>query len=403
MRLCMDLRVKCLLILIAGVLCGGVYLLAGTTAQQEDTVSPHLDAAGDPATVDRNIFFSPYSISTAFTITAEGARGKTLDELRNVFHLPADPTIRRDGNLQIYASLNAPGANYTLSTANALYAEKTYRFLPEYTSVAQKYYHANTTNMYFISQPEESRQFINRQVELQTRDRIHDLLPAGSIRPYTRLVITNAIYFSGTWSTAFDKRITSDRTFRTPNGSTLNVPMMWKEVEFPYTETGEYQVIALPYNKTGGRPLSMLVLLPRENTLAGFEADLSYEAITSIRKNLTTQKVLVSLPRFTLDTSYDLKAILPGMGMPTAFTEGADLLGMDGTGGLYISGAFHKAFVVVNESGTEAAAATAVVMDRGGVGAPSFRADHPFVFLILDDESGTILFLGRMAAPSQAS
>jgi len=429
----MDLRVKCLLILIAGVLCvGGVYLLAGTPAQQEDAVSPlapHPDAAGDIAAeqavvaannrfaidlyhtlagdithANQNIFFSPSSISTAFTITAEGARGRTLDEIQNVFHLPADPGVWRNGNSRIYATLNAPGANYTLSTANALYAEKTYRFLPEYTSVAQKYYHANTTNMDFIGHPEESRQFINRQVELQTRDRIHDLLPEHSISQDTRLVITNAIYFSGSWSTAFEKRMTSDGAFRTPNGSTLNVPMMQRQAEFPYTETGEYQAIALPYNKTGGRPLSMLVLLPRENALAGFEADLSSEAITSIRKNLTSQKVLVSLPSFTLDTSYDLKVILPGMGMPTAFNEDADFSGMDGSGGSYIAKAIHKAFVEVDESGTEAAAATAVVMMVwGGNWCPSFRADHPFVFLILDDESSNILFLGRMAAPSQAS
>ncbi|WML68027.1 MAG: hypothetical protein METHP_01599 [Methanoregula sp. SKADARSKE-2] len=257
---------------------GGVYLLAGTPAQQEHAVSPlapHPDAAcdiaaeqavvaannrfaldfyhtlaGDTVTADRNIFFSPNSISAVFALTAEGARGRTLDELQNVFHLPAVPTIRRNDNSRIYASLNAPGANYSLSTANVLYAEKTYRFLPEYISAAQKYYHANTTNMDFISQPEESRQFINRQVELQTRDRIHGLLPARSISQATRLVITNAIYFSGTWSTAFEKRMTSDGAFRTPNGSILNVPMMQREVEFPYTETIEYQAIALPYNKT---------------------------------------------------------------------------------------------------------------------------------------------------------
>ncbi len=441
----MDLREKYLLILVAGILCVGVLLLAvpalappvgtagGIIAEPAVTAVPTLappadtygnlsdeqavvaannrfavdfyhTLANDTAQVDQNIFFSPSSISTAFTITAEGARGRTLDEIQNVFHLPADPWVRRNGNSRVYAALKAPGADYIMSTANALYAEKTYRFLPEYLSVARKYYHANATNMDFIGHPEESRQFINRQVELQTRDRIHDLLSEHSIGSDTRLVITNAIYFKGMWDTAFDKARTSDRVFRTPNGSTLTVPMMHREAEFPYTETGEYQAVALPYNATEGRPLSMFVLLPRENNPTGFEASLSPESIATIRKNLTTRKVLVSLPRFTMDSSYNLEDILPGMGMPTAFCEGADFSGMDSSGGLYIGKAFHKAFVEVNENGTEAAAATAVVMDWFGADmSPAFYADHPFVFMILDNESGNILFMGRVTAPSQAS
>ncbi len=423
----MDLREKYLLILVAGILCVGVFLLAvpalappaGTPGNLSDeqavvaannrfAVDFYHTLAGDTAQVDQNIFFSPSSISTAFAITAEGARGRTHDEIQNVFHLPADPGVVRNGSSQIYTALNALGADYSMSTANALYAEHPCRFLPEYISAAQMYYHANATNMDFIGHPEESRQFINRQVELQTRDRIHDLLPEHSIVSDTRLVITNAIYFKGTWSTTFDKAETRDHVFHTATGRTLNVPMMHNTANFPYTETEEYQAIALPYNTAGGRPLSMLVLLPRENNPAGFEANLSPDSIAMARKNLTTKTVLVSLPRFTMDTSYNLKDTLPGMGMPAAFdADAADFSGMDGSKMLYIGGVFHQAFVEVNENGTEAAAATAEMMLVRGppmeVPCPSFVADHPFMFMILDDDSGNILFMGRMTAPSPAS
>jgi len=199
------------------------------------------------------------------------------------------------------------------------------------------------------------------------------------------------MYFSGTWSTTFDKEVTHDEIFHTATDRTLTVRMMQRDVEFPYMETGEYQAIAHPYNRTGGRPLSMLVLLPKENKLAGFEAHLSADSITAIKRSLTMQIVLVSLPRFTLDTPYDLKAILPGMGMPAAFGGDADFSGMNGSKMLYISNASHKAFVEVNESGTEAAAATAVVMRlKGGDPHPSFHANHPFVFMILNEMSPAI-------------
>ncbi len=468
----MDLRVKYLLILVAGILCVGIFLLAAPTLAPPagtpgdiiakpavtavpalappagtpgditaepavtavPTLAPPVDTpgnlsdeqavvaannrfavdlyrtlAGDTAQADQNIFFSPSSISTAFAITAEGARGRTHDEIQTVFHLPADPGVVRNGSSRIYAALNAPGAGYIMSTANALYAEKTYRFLPEYISAAQMYYHANATNMDFIGHPEESRQFINRQVEEQTRGRIHNILPAGSINDVTRLVITNAIYFKGTWSNKFDEAGTRDDVFHTASGRTLNVPMMHIRAHFPYMETDEYQAIALPYDAAGGRPVSMLVLLPRENNPAGFEANLSPESIAAIRKDLAFRNVQVSLPRFTMDTSYNLNDFLPGMGMPAAFDAGAaDFSGMDGSHLLYIGGAFHKAFVEVNENGTEATAATVGYLADGASpnakGEPlSFVADHPFVFMILDDESGNILFMGRVTAPSQVS
>jgi serpin B len=360
--------------------------------------------AGKSEYANKNIFFSPSSISAAFAITAEGARSKTYDEMKSVFYLPSNPTVQREGSSRIYEALSAPGAAYTLSTANNLYAEKTYSFLPVYISTAQKYYHANVSSLDFIGHPEESRQIINRAVEAQTRDRIQDLIPAGAIDPATRLVIANAIYFKGNWEMAFDKNFTVDASFTRADRKQVNIPMMKQTAEdawFPYTETATYQAIALPYKSTGGRPLSMLVILPTESTPDEFEKGLGPESLAGIRRNLTTQRVKVFLPRFTMDTSYDLKGVLPGMGMPTAFGMKADFSGMDGTKDLFIGDAFHKAFVEVNEEGTEAAAATAAVLQlKGWDDTPVFYPDHPFIFMIMDTESGNILFIGRVADPS---
>jgi serpin B len=362
--------------------------------------------ASDPDYADKNIFFSPYSISTALAITCEGARGTTADEIGSVLHLPENETLRRAGFAGLDAILNRGDENYTLRTANALWGEETYPFLPDYVDTAARWYRANVTNLDFVNDSEASRQTINHWVEEKTEDKIRDLLPAGSIDPMTRLVITNAIYFKGTWVKQFDPAETTEEAFRVAPDETVRVQMMRRTDEnavYGYAETETLQVLKMPYAHTDGTELSMLVLLPREDNLTAVEEVLDPGTLAEIQDSLTDRRVRVVFPKFTLETEYSLPQALAAMGMPTAFSNAADLSGMDGTDMLFISDVVHKAFVDVSEEGTEAAAATAVIVNLksapGGDTTPVFRADHPFVFLIVEEDSGTILFAGRVVNP----
>lgn len=358
-----------------------------------------------------NLFFSPFSISSALAITGEGAKGQTADEIRSVFYFPSDATTLRNGYAGINAAINSGDAAYSLRTANALWAERTYPFLSEYTENAERYYGAKVTNLDFIGQPEASRITINQWVEEQTNDKIKDLLPAGTIDPITRLVITNAIYFRGDWVKQFDKEKTADEDFRTTPGKMVKVPMMQRTDEdaiYRYAETDDLQLLAMPYEHAGGRQLSMVVLLPKGDNLSPVEAHLDADSLSDLLRSAKSRQVMVYFPKFKLETRYDqLGRTLAAMGMPTAFTDRADFSGMDGTRNLLISDVIHQAFVDVNEEGTEAAAATAVVMRLAAAPVepepvPVFRADHPFLFFIQDDETGMILFMGRISDPSPA-
>ncbi len=362
------------------------------------------ELAGAPGA--ENIFFSPYSISSALAITYEGARGATADEIHRVLHLPVSDTRRREGFFRIDAGLNNGDENYTLRTANALWAEKAYPFLPEYIDIAERWYGANTTNLDFAKNPEGSRATINRWVEEKTEEKIRDLLPVGSISPATRLVITNAIYFKGTWSMQFDANKTKDEEFRTGQNRTVTVPMMQRtdeDAKYRYAETATLQALEMPYAHGNGTELSMLVLLPKEGNLTAAEKVLNVEEIAALQDSMARKRVKVFFPKFGLDTEYFLSKPLAAMGMPTAFSPGADFSGMDGTKNLLISDVVHKAFVDVNEEGTEAAAATGVIMNVSaappGGDIPVFRADHPFIFFITEKDSGTILFAGRVINP----
>ena len=355
---------------------------------------------------DGNIFFSPFSISSALAITYEGARGNTADEIQSVFHFPENSTLMREEFAGIIAGINSGSSAYTLRTANALWAEQSFSFLPEYISTADRTYGAKTTNLDVTTRPDESRVTINRWVEEQTEDKIRDLLPAGSINSQTRLVITNAIYFKGSWVKQFDEEKTTEEDFRTGTGTTVRVPMMQRTDEdaiYRYGETGTLQVLARPYESDSGKQLSMLVLLPKGDNLATAEQSLGAMNLSELQQNLTSRRVVVYFPKFTMETKYSLPRTLSAMGMPTAFTGAADFSGMDGRKDLFIDDVIHQAFVDVNEEGTEAAAATAVVMRMTSMPVeepvPVFRADHPFIFLIQDDETGNILFMGRVADP----
>jgi serpin B len=344
-----------------------------------------------------NIFFSPYNIWSALTLLYEGARGETEKEMRDVTGAPADPETRRTAIAAIHARLQADGA-YKLSVANALWAHTEHPFLPEYVAVARQYYDAGITNLDFIRQLEPSRLTINAWVEKKTNDKIKDLFPLGALSSATRLVLTTAIYFKGQWVREFDKALTKPEPFRS-SGRSNDVPMMHApEAQFRYGEDAHVQVLELPYK---GDRLSMLIVLPRGDDPRSVEKALSIQSLAAWRALLRERDVEVFLPKFTFTKSVGLNGVLGRLGMGTAFTSDADFSGLDGTRALSVGSVVHKAFVDVNEEGTEAAAATGIAMLAETVRQvpPIFRADHPFIFAIQETGTGNLLFIGRIANP----
>jgi len=347
-----------------------------------------------------NIFYSPYSISSALAMTYEGAKGETADEMKSVFHFPEN-NILRPNFASIYNEINKKDKGYELNTGNALWIQHDYPLLEDYLTTVEKYYGGKAANLDFVKETEKSRQTINSFIEEQTKDKIKDLIPPGVLSPLTRLVLTNAIYFKGTWEWEFDKSDTRDQDFKITLDNIVKAPMMYMDNDkatFNYADIGDLQILELPYK---GEEVSMLILLPTEN-LDSIEPDLTAEKLGEWKNQMQETKLdAIYLPKFEFDTKYMMADTLSAMGMPTAFTwPGADFSGMDGTKDLYISAVIHQAFVKVDEKGTEAAAATAIVMTLGSVGPRNmFRADHPFIFIIQERETGNILFLGRVVDP----
>jgi len=349
--------------------------------------------------VEGNIFFSPYSISVALAMTYEGAKGETAEEMQSVFHFPEDENIRRPSFAKIYNLVNKKNKKYELHTANALWAQKDYKFLDEYINAIKKYYVGKVTNVDFVNATESARLTINKWVEEQTNNKIKDLIPPGVLNALTRLVLTNAIYFKGLWVKQFDKKETREEDFRVSPEETVKVPMMSiTREEFNYYETEKLQILELLYE---GEDLSMLIILPKEDDLKSLEESLSLEKLSELRNSLSEQQVDVYIPKFKFETKYFMAKTLKEMGMSTAFSGDADFSGMDGTKDLFIANVIHQAFIDVNEEGTEAAAATGVVMELKAAMPTVFRADHPFIFMIQERETNNILFLGRVIDPTQ--
>jgi len=353
-----------------------------------------------------NMFFSPFSISSALAMTYEGAKGETAEEMESVFYFPKDDNTRRQEYLAVIDEINKQGKEYQLSTANALWAEEDYSFLQEYFDVVDEYYGGKVTNMDFKSKTEQSRIIINDWVEEKTNDKIKDLIPSGVINSLTRLVLTNAIYFKGEWVRQFNEDDTREENFRISNNESAMVPMMQRtdeEAKFNYAENSQLQILEMPYS---GEEISMLILLPKDDDLQRLENSLSFENLSEWKEDLKEERVKVYVPKFKFETKYFMANDLREMGMPTAFSGSADFSGMTGEKDLFISEVIHQAFVEVNEEGTEAAAATAVVMELSSPGGPSqkipvFRANHPFLFLIEHRETGNILFMGRVMNPNE--
>lgn len=361
----------------------------------------------DPANSGKNIFFSPLSISSAMAITYEGANGKTAEEIRSVFYFPEDRPAMRRGYSGLFKTLESGNNNaVSLQLANALWAEKTYPFLPGYTGTAVDYYDAKTTNLDFRNDPDSAVYEINRWAGEKTGGKIRDLVSREDIDPSeTCLVITNAISFIGTWERQFSEGDTFWSTFYSSPNSSVQVEMMRRahDMEFRYGElTGGTQVIELPYEKTGGHQLSMILILPKNSSIESIENSLDAGELDRIRQSLEIRDLeVLIIPKFSLDTQYYLSDTLGSMGMPAAFSPEADFSGMSGNSqGLYIDFVIHKAHVDVNEAGTRAAAATAFGVSQGISDKPAFIANRPFLFIIQDRENGNIFFMGRVMNPN---
>jgi serine protease inhibitor len=378
---------------------------AGNLSLVEGNTAFALDLYGHLKNGPGNLFFSPYSISTALAMTYAGARGDTEKQMSRVLHF--DSTQGRVhssfGELQRQLKEAEKQQGIQLNIANALWAQKGHPFLPAFLNIARGEYQANVNQADFVTGAETARGEINQWVAQQTKDKIQDILPTGSVTEATRLVLANAIYFKGVWAKQFNKDETTSQPFHLTTSRQADVPLMHHLDEVRYMENSDFQAVELPY-KTG--QLSMVILLPRRLDGCGdLENQLSPTLLSSSLGQMKKQKVEIFLPRFQLESRFKLNDALAVMGMPDAFGATADFSGMDAARDLYISGVFHKAWGEVNEEGTEAAAATAVTIDKLAAmqpvrPPPIFRADHPFIFFIRDTRSGSLLFVGRLADPS---
>ena len=369
-----------------------------------------------------NLFLSPYSISTALAMTYAGARGETETEMAKALQFPLFPDKEGGplGRERLHAGFSGlklglreaqKKGDVQLSIANALWPQKNYAFRPEYLNLIERDYDSVGKPLDY-SNGEKARGIINRWVEQETKEKIKDLIPSGVLDSLTRMVLTNAIYFKGDWQAQFKEKSTREMPFKVTPTKTVKAPMMYQKGNFGYYQDDDVQVLEMPYK---GDKVSMFVLLPnqgggqpfrrpanpapKKKALGDIEKILSPAKLSEWLGKVRRTKINTWFPKFKMTSQFSLSDKLQALGMKKAFGD-ADFSGMDGTKKLYISAVLHKAFVEVNEEGTEAAAATAVVIrTRSARRYPSFRADHPFLFLIRDKATGSILFLGRYAEP----
>lgn len=409
-------------------------LAAGVNAFALDLQNKLADEKG-------NLFFSPLSVSAALAMTSAGARGDTLKQMEKVLHLPKDPHPAYGELLGRFNKSGGPATRqprrYEFSVANAIWAQKDYEWHKAFAELTKAHYGTGLEEIDF-GESEAARKRINDWVGKETREKIKDLIPAGVISSLTRMVLANAVYFKSDWRTKFDPKQTKELPFTTADGATAKAPLMTVASEFRYAEfdlaellagqsprekvlpeSGDdlerlqlpiaylrehaVQALEMPY---AGGDLSMLVYLPRDPRSIRAVAALLTPGHFSPRTdtvNWSERKVNVTLPRFKVESKYTLNDALSGLGMKDAFGA-ADFTGMSPRGrDLFISKVLHKAFVEVNEEGSEAAAATGVVIKERVSSRPeepaTFRADRPFVYAIRDNGTGAVLFLGRYDGP----
>lgn len=352
-----------------------------------------------------NLILSPFSISLALAMTYSGARGETEAQMADVLNF--------SGQEQTHAAFNALDLTLEdnpltldkdqepmqLSIANSVWAEQTFTFLPDFLDTLSVNYGAGIHLLDFINKPEPSRKEINDWVSNETKDKINNLLPENAVTPDTKMVLVNAIYFKVDWLDPFDADDTYDGTFKLLDGSEVIVPMMGQRMDIPYVVGDGYAAADLPY---AGESAVMTLLVPDEGRFEEIESQLSNDLLKEVLASLTIADVTLRMPKFEYESSFSLSDSLAGLGMPLAFDDGqADFSGMTDQQDLYIGNVIHKAFVAVDEKGTEAAAATAVIMEGATAMQPEnmLYIDRPFLFFIRDVETGQILFVGRVLNP----
>jgi len=384
-------------------------LVSGNTAFALDLLQSLAGPKGSSSA--DNLVISPYSISIALAMTYAGARGVTAEEMAEVLHfaLPSDrlhATFNALDQTIAARSRDFPARNedeedsrVELNVVNQLWAQQGYGFLPEFLDLLAADYGAGLRLVDFTKDYEVARLAINDWVAEATKDRIKDLLPAGSLNELTRLVLTNAVYLKAPWDIPFEESLTTDDAFRLPDGSTITVPFMRQSETLGYAEAEAWQAVELPYK---GNELSMVIMLPEDLDLGVLIGRLDATSLEQMLATLAPETVNMSLPKFEARSELSLGDALRALGMQIPFTDDADFSGMTGDRDLAVDSVIHNGFVSVDEEGTEAAAATAVVMRA--TSAPTdvkeFRADRPFIWMIRDVETGTVLFLGQVVDPS---
>jgi serpin B len=353
-----------------------------------------------------NLFFSPHSLSVALAMTWAGARGTTEAEMAEAMHFTLGqqrlhPAFNR---LDLELASRAEGSGrdaplpFVLNVTNALFGQVGFVFLDAFLDTLAEHYGAGMRLMDFINQTEASRVAINAWVSEKTNERIEELIPTGIITTATRLVLVNAIFFTASWESPFDETKTEESAFGRLDGSEVRVPTMQQSLQAPYGEGEGFQAAELPYD---GGELAMLLIVPNQGQFEAVESQLSATRVGEIRGGLSQHQVELAMPKFSFRSEVPSQAPLQALGMVEPFGGNADFTGMNGSGGLFIQDVVHQAFVAVDENGTEAAAATAVII--GEVSAPppaTLRIDRPFVFVIIDRPTGATLFIGRVLDPS---
>jgi serpin B len=363
-----------------------------------------LQLYGKLRSTEGNLALSPYSISSALAMTYAGARGETAQQMEQALQFDQSKTDLHPLFGRLDKALKAAQGSNELNIANSLWPQMKYPFRQEFLNLLRKNYGATVTALNYERDVEQARVRINQWVDAETRHKIAEIIEPRVLNESTRMVLVNAIYFKGTWAAPFPESATQPDKFYTKPDTAATVPFMHKLGSFSYGEGDQLQILALPY---AGRQLEMLVLLPRSpDGIGQLENSLTVASLSAWTSGMRDQQVHVALPKFKMSSGFDLAKALAAFGLKNAFdAERADFSGMDGRlHWLYISAVLHKAYVDVNEKGTEAAAATAVVTTLGAARPPvepprEFRADHPFLFLIRDSTTGSILFVGRVSHP----
>ena len=370
------------------------------TANNQFAIDMYQQINGQNKQADKNVFFSPYSLSTSMAMLYAAAEGETKAQIQRTFHYPS-LNVLNPNSAALHEQFNKPNPNYQLATANDLWIQQGLRPNQNYLDTVQRYYSGKVTNLDFKNSPEPSRQTINKTIAKYTQQMIPEVLPASSIDTNTVTVLTNAVYFKGDWKNTFAP--SEKRPFNKFDGSIIDVDMMHEQAPYAYTEDAQVQVVQLPYK---GDELSMLVVLPKAKDKIAMQrlvGTLSAKQISQWNSNLVNQEIILDLPKFKLEENYGMNSLLANMGMTKAFGSDADFGLFSQDLSLSVDAIAHKAVIEVDEKGTKAAASTSISIVPMSLGYSmntiKFKVDHPFMFVIKDNKTNAILFLGQVNKP----